>query len=87
MGLDLIFGLDLKIQEFAKKLPKFDCKFRHLKKLNSNLHPKNLPKLFKMLKLGSKVLLKSDNHLTWVLMLMDWGIRTTIIVGIKWFVL
>jgi hypothetical protein len=40
-----------------------------------------------MLKLGSKVLLKSDNHLTWVPMLMDWGIRMTFVVGIKWFVL
>jgi hypothetical protein len=77
MGLELVFGLNLKIQEFAKKCQSLSCNFRHLKKLNSNPHPKNLPKLFKMLKLGLKVLLKSDNHLTWVPMLMDWGIRTT----------
>jgi hypothetical protein len=88
MGLDLVFGLNLKIQEFAKKkCQSSSCKFRHLKNLNSKPHPKNLSKVFKMLKLVSKALLKSDNYLTWVPMLMDWGIRTTFVVGIKWFVL
>lgn len=40
-----------------KKCQSLSCKFRHLKNLNSKPHPKNLPKL------GSKVLLKSENHL------------------------
>jgi hypothetical protein len=57
----LVFGLDLKIQEIAKKIKcqSLSCKFRHLKKLNSNSHPKNLPKLFILnVKIGIKGSLK-----------------------------